>query len=433
MNSDVLLNIIDGSYLNKGTKRKINDIKIDSRKINKNDAFIALKGSNFDGHDYIKDAIKRKASVIVVDKKIDIKTNVPIILVEDTYESLMKIGTFFRSKYDIPVIGITGSCGKTTTKELIYTILSKKYKVLKNEKNYNNHIGIPLTLTKLNNTYNICVLEMGMNHFGEISKLSNVVKPTIGIITNIGTSHIGNLGSKKNILKAKMEILDGMNDGLLIINNENKLLKKIKYSNIIRCGKELKPYCISVNDKVSFELVINNEVHKFEYNSINKDLIMDFVLAIQIGLLFDIDIADIKEILRNYSMPENRMNIINKGTTKIINDCYNSSLESVKASLNSIKNDKNKIIILGDILELGDYTIKIHKEIGKLLTKIKDKQVLLVGENVKYIKNKNYKYFDNNNELINYIKKINLSNTTILIKGSRKMHLEEITEYILNN
>ena len=221
MNSDVLLQIVDGKYLNKGTKRKINEIKIDSRKINKNDVFIALKGSNFDGHDYVKDAIKSKASAIIVNRKIDIKTNVPIILVKDTYDSLIKIGTFFRNKFDIPVIAVTGSCGKTTTKELIYTILSKKYKVLKSEKNYNNHIGIPLTLTKLSNEYDACVLEIGMNHFSEISKLSKMVKPNIGIITNIGTSHIGNLGSQKNILKAKMEILDGMKDGLLILNGKD--------------------------------------------------------------------------------------------------------------------------------------------------------------------------------------------------------------------
>lgn len=434
MNIDVLLKIIGGKFLNDGTKRKIKDIKIDSRQIEKDDAFIALIGINFDGHDYIKEVLKRKPSVIILCKKIDIKTKVPIILVEDTYDSLMKIGAFFRYKYDIPVIAVTGSVGKTTTKEIISDILSKKYRVLKSEKNYNNHIGLPLTLSKLNNNYDICVLEMGMNHSGEISKLSKVAKPNIGVITNVGTSHIGNLGSKKNILKAKMEILDGMEEGLLIVNGKDKLLKNMEYHNILKCGKKLKPYDIRVSDKVSFKLVINNEIHKFYYNSPNKNIIMNFVIAIQIGIIFNVDVEDIKDSLISYKMPKERMNIITKNTIKIINDCYNASLESVIASINVLKNDKNKkIVILGDILELGKYTVKIHKEIGKHLRKLKNTDILLVGDNVKYIKSKNCRYFNTNEELIDYLSDLNLDNTTILIKGSRRMHLEEVSKYLSDN
>jgi len=433
MNIDVLLKIIDGKYLNKGTKNKIINIKIDSRQINEDDVFIALIGKKYDGHNYIKEAIKKKAGAIIVCKRVNVKTKVPIIFVKDTYDALTKIGAFFRNKFDIPVLAITGSIGKTMTKEIICNILSKKYTILKTEKNYNNNIGVPLTLLKLNNHYDICVLEMGMNHFNEISNLSKLARPNIGIITNIGTSHIGNLGSKKNILKAKMEIIDGMEDGTLIVNGKDKLLKKVKYHNIIKCGQSLKPYSITVSDKVSFKLVINNEVHKFEYRSINKQIVMNFVLAIQIGLIFNIDIEDIKDAIKNYNMPKDRMNIITKNGTKIISDCYNASLESTICALNILKKDKNKkIIILGDILELGKYTIKIHKKIGKHLNKINNSEVLLVGENVKNIKNKKYNYFSNNQEIIQYLKNINLDNTTVLIKGSRKMHLEEITKYILD-
>lgn len=434
MNIDVLLNIIDGKYLNEGIKRKINDIKIDSRKINRNDAFVALIGTNFDGHDFIKEVLKRKPSVIIVCKKIDITTKVPIILVEDTYDALIKIGSFFRCKYDIPVVAVTGSVGKTTTKEIISDILSKKYKVLKSEKNYNNHIGIPLALSKLNNNYDVCVLEMGMNHLGEISKLSKMVKPNVGVITNIGTSHIGNLGSKKNILKAKMEIIDGIEEGMLVVNGKDKLLKKIKHHNILKCGKKLKPYDVRVSDKVSFKLLINNEVHKFHYNSPSKNIIMDFIIAIQIGLLFNVEIEDIKDALINYKMPEARMDIIVKNTTKIINDCYNASLESTIASISVLKYEKSKkIVILGDILELGKYTTKIHQYLGKHLRKLKNTDILLIGENIKNIKGENYKYFNNNQELINYLSNLNLDNTTILIKGSRRMRLEEITKYLLDN
>lgn len=430
MNTSLLLEVVEGKLLNEGIKRKIKDIKIDSKKINKGDVFIALKGNNYDGHDYIKDALKRKTSAIIVSKKVDIKTKVPIILVDNTYDSLIKIGTFYRSKYDTLVIGITGSIGKTTTKEIVSDILSHKYKVLKSEKNYNNHIGIPLTLTKLNNTYDICVLEMGMNHLGEISKLSKMIKPNIGVITNIGTSHIGNLGSKKNILKAKMEIVDGISDGVLLLNNKDKLLKKVKYSKKIKY--KLKPYDIKVSDKVYFKLKINGTKHQFSINTLNKDLIMNFIIAIKIGLLLNVDIEDIKKSLIDYQMPNNRMNVIMKNKTKIINDCYNASLESTVSSLNVLKKEKNKkIVILGDILELGKYSIKIHKKIGKHLKKIKDIDVILVGENIKVIKDKNYKYFNNYEEVINYIKKINLDNATILVKASRKMNLDKIVDYIL--
>ena len=432
MNLDTLIQVVEGRLINKGIKRKVNKIKIDSRKINKGDIFIALKGNNLDGHDYIKEALKRKVSAIIVSKEINIKTKVPIILVEDTYDSLIKIGTFFRSKYDTLVIGITGSIGKTTTKEIVGDILSRKYKVLKSEKNYNNHIGIPLTLTKLNNTYDICVLEMGMNHLGEISKLSKMIKPDIAVITNIGTSHIGNLGSKKNILKAKMEITDGIDDGVLLVNEKDNLLKKAKYNKKIKCN--LKPYDIKIKDKLYFKLKINNKVNEFCINTLNKDLIINFIIAIKIGLLLDVDIEDIKTSLSNYQMPNNRMNIIEKNTTKIINDSYNASLESTLSSLKVLKNEKNKkLIILGDILELGKYSNKIHKKIGKYLKKIRNKEAILVGENIKVIKNKNYKYFNNYEEVINYIKDIDLNNTSILVKASRRMNLDKVVNYLVDN
>jgi len=432
MDLDTLLKVVNGTLLKDGIKKKIKNIKIDSRKVKKNDLFIALIGNNFDGHEFIEEVLKKKPSCIIVCRKIDVETSVPIILVEDTYESLIKLGAFFRSKYHIPVIAVTGSYGKTTTKEIISDILTQKYKVLKSEKNYNNHIGLPLTLFKLNEKHDICILEMGMNHLGEISKLSKMVKPNIGVITNVGTAHIGNLGSQKNILKAKMEIIDGMNNGLLIVNGKNKYLKKIKYKNLIKTGIKLKPYNIIVDDKVSFKLVINNEVHKFSYNSTNKDLITNFLIAIQIGLIFKVDIEDIKKALLNYKMPKERMNIYFKSNTKIIDDCYNASFESVISAIDVLDKEKReKILVLGDILELGKYSKRIHKKIGKYLKKKKNIEVLLVGKEVKYIKNNQFKCFDNNNEVLDYLNKINLDNKTILFKGSRKMQLEKIIEKLI--
>lgn len=432
MDLDVLLDIIDGKIINKKTKKqKIKEIKIDSREIKKGDCFIALKGENIDSHQYVKDALEKEPSCIIVCEKIDVKTKVPIVIVEDTYQTLMKIGTFFRNKYDIPVIAITGSVGKTTTKELIAAILSQKYQVLKSPKNYNNHIGLPLTLFNLNHNYDICVLELGMNHLGEISNLSKMCRPHIGVITNIGTAHIGNLGSKKNIFKAKMEIKDGMTDGLLIVNDKDKFLKKVKYSRLIKVGTNLKPYQVIVSDKTYFKLVINNKVYRFSYNSCNKTLLTNFLLAIQVGLLFKIDIEDIKKTISNYQMPKERMNIYVNNTTKIIDDCYNASLESVKASIDVLKKETNKkVLILGDILELGDYSSKIHKKIGREIRKLKNTTILLIGTEVKNIKGNQYHYFDNNEQLKQYLGELNLDNTTVLVKASRKMHLEDIINYL---
>ncbi|MBE6144228.1 MAG: UDP-N-acetylmuramoyl-tripeptide--D-alanyl-D-alanine ligase [Firmicutes bacterium] len=431
MNYCDVLNIVNGKLMCGSIKKQIKNIQIDSRKVKRNDLFIALIGKNHDSHNYIKQVLKHKPSCIIVCKKIDIKTKVPIILVEDTNDSLIKLGTFFKNKYNVPVVAITGSIGKTTTKELINDILSKKYKVLKSEKNYNNHIGIPLTLFKLNKSYDICVLEMGMNHLKEISVLSKMARPDVGVITNIGSAHIGNLGNQKNIFKAKMEIVDGMDDGLLIVNGKDKYLKKVKYFNTFKCGIDLCPYNIKINDKVSFDLIINNKNYHFIYNSNNISLIMNFVLAIKVGLLFNINVEDIKEVVKNYQMPKERMNVYVKNNIKIINDCYNASYESVIAILDVLKCEKNeKIVILGDILELGKHSKTIHKKIGKKLKQLKNSTILLVGSEVKYIKGKHYKYFNSNKELIDYLKKINLNSKTILIKGSRNMHLEEVDNFL---
>ena len=193
-------------------EKTINNIKIDSRNINENDLFIAIRGKNIDGHNYVLDAINRGASLIIVSEDISIKANTMIIKVNDTIEILGVLANSMINKIKVPVIAVTGSNGKTTTKELIANLLATKYKVLKNKGNLNNHIGLPLTILEYQDE-DIIVLEMGMNHKGEIEKLTKICHPNIGVITNIGTAHIGNLGSKKNIYKAKLEILKGMKNG----------------------------------------------------------------------------------------------------------------------------------------------------------------------------------------------------------------------------
>ena len=390
----------------------INKIKTNSKEIEKGDLFLAINK----GHDYINEAINNGAVAIISEIDVD---NIPYIKVNSSIAALGKIANYIRNKYSIPLIAITGSVGKTTTKELISLVLSKKYKVLKSLKNNNNHIGLPLTLLNLDDSYDIIVAELGMNHQGEIDYLSKICNPNYAVITNIGSAHIGNLGSKKNILKAKLEILNGMKDGYLIINNDDKYLKKIKYKNIIKVDKSslnIRNY----QDNIEFDI---NNIH-FKINTY-KHLLIDFLIAIKIGMIFNVDLNLISEALIEYQNSEGRLNII-KSKYTIIDDSYNSSFESLIGGLEILKDEnKFKYIVIGDMLELGKYSYKYHKKINKYLKKINNKQVLLIGKYTKVIKGK---HFNNIEDIINYLKEnINIDDI-IYLKGSRMMHLDKIKE-----
>lgn len=439
MNVEDLRQCVGGKIINASKNNFIKNFNFDSRTIKKGDAFLALVTEKRDGHDYIKEAIDKKASCIIVQKPVSIKTHVPIILVENTYDALFQIASYYRDKYNPLTIAVTGSSGKTTTKELLYLVLSKKYNVLKTEKNYNNHLGVPLTLTKLNERYDIALIEMGMNHKGEIKKLSHLVKPHVGIITCIGTSHIGNLKSKKNIFKAKMEIIEGIEDGVLLVNGDDKYLKKIKSRKkyeVVKCGYHstyhLIPYYVkeTLHD-LSFSLYYNERQYHFTLPVIGKHFLSDIMLAIETALLLGIDMEDIRSALMQYHSLEKRMNIFHKKEYTIIDDCYNANLESFKGVLHVIKPlPQKKILIVGDMLELGKYSRKYHRILGKEMRKVKADENILVGTETKKIKMKKSHHFDTNQEVIAYLKTISKKGTFILIKGSRGMHLEDIREYL---
>jgi len=397
------------------TELVINSIKTNSKEVECGDLFLAINK----GHYYIDEAINNGAVAVISEnnKHYDVLT----LHVESTKEVLKKIASYLRSLYKIPLIGITGSTGKTTTKDLVSLILSKKYNVLKSIKNQNNDIGLPLTLLNLNDSYDVIVTEMGMNHIGEISELSMISKPDYGVITNIGSAHIGNLGSRENILKAKLEILDGMHNGILLLNGDDKYLKKVKYDNrILVDRKSLKIKRIKyLSDSIEF--YINKT--KFKFNSPFKHVLPDLFIAIKIGILFGIDLNLISEAIGEYKFESGRLNII-KNKYTIIDDSYNSSYEALIGGLNNLKSEKDfKFIILGDILELGIYSLKYHRKINKYLKKIKNKQVLLIGEYTKCIKGIHFNSVDEINEyLTNHL----IDNCLIYIKGSRKMNLDKV-------
>ena len=428
MNIIEILNITKGTLINKiDLNIKINKFQTNSKDVNKNDCFIAINN----GHKYIKEAIKNGANLIITDKKTHY--NIPTILVQNVIKTLGLLASFVRKKYNPKVIAITGSTGKTTTRNLIYKILSKKYKCHQNKNNYNNNVGVPLTIFDLNKDDEIAIIEMGMNHLNEIKYLSKMVTPDIAVITNIGTSHIGNLGSKENILKAKLEIKEGLK-GPLFVNGDDSLLK---HEYALKSGfnenNDLIAYNLSSN-LYSSSFNITCTPYKININ-LPSHLINDVLIAIHIGLYLNVDIKDIIKALKNYQSYNMRMNILkDKNNNTIINDCYNSSLESLTGVLNVIKNEKQKkLLILGDINELGNFSNKLHQKIPNLLDQIDDKKIILIGKEMKKLNYPNNIHFNNYKETINFLKNKQIKDTLILIKASRSLKLENITKFFMNS
>ncbi len=413
------------------TKIEAKKICIDSRIIEKDDIFIAIKGNKTDGNKYINDIIN-KAAVIITKEKIKNNSKTPIIKVRNPLKAITQIGKYNRKKYiDKPLIAITGSVGKTTTKDLIAEIFKTKYNVLKTKANHNNDIGVPKTLSEINEKHDIIILELGMNHLKEIEKLSKLCRPSTAVITNIGTSHIGNLKTQENIFKAKMEITKYLKKGNLVVNGSDFYLKQIKENDkfsTIKTNYQIVNNIV-LNEKLNFEIELDNKTYNINFSIPNKYLIDNILLAIEVARLYQIPTSNIIKAINNYTQDNKRLETIKlKNDIILINDCYNASLESIRSSLSILENTtKNKLAIIGDVLELGNHSEKIHKKIEEELKKIPNLQVLTVGEFTKSISLG--KHFNNNEELKEYLEDEKIKDTMILIKGSHGMHLEEITEY----
>ena len=422
MNIKSLIKLVGGKVLNlpNDFNKHIDKFTFDSRKVKPSYCFITL-GS---GYLYAHDAISNGASVVITDKDIYTDQACLILKVESIEDTVLKIIGYIKDKYNIPIIAVTGSTGKTSTKEMIYQILSSKYKVLKNIDNKNNYIGIGETIFELSDIYDVIVIEIGMNHAGEISRIVNYLKPSIALITNIGSSHIGNLGSIKNILNAKLEILNTR--PMLFVTYLDKRLRKVKYDKKDICD-DIKISHIKLKDILSFKLKYNNIKYDIKFKIPNKLYISNIILAFKIGLYFHIDIKDIINSINNFTSVKGRMNIIKKDNYVIIDDTYNSSLESLTGALGYLKHVKKKMVILGDIKELGTYNIKIHRKINHLLKDFKKRNILLYGEDVKYIDGL---YFLRKEDMYKYLSILDLSGYKILVKGSHVMHMEEIMDFL---
>lgn len=433
-----IIKIVKGKLLNDCKKNiKIKNIKFDSRKVKKNDLYIAIIGKNKNGHDFIDEAIKNGASIVIVSDNLN-NYNIPTIKVDDTLEAMKNLAKSKIKKFNGTVIAITGSVGKTTTKELSKLVLNKKYNVFSNEGNKNNIYGLCETIFNLKKDTEILIVELGMNHKGEIDELSKICKPDIAIITNIGTSHIGNLKSRKNIFKAKMEIVNGMSKGKLIVNGDSKYLnriKPIKDIELIKAGENKKNNlsCKSIvkeNNSINFKIEYKQNQYEFKLNIPNEKLVINALMAITLGSIFQIKVKDIQKSLLEYKPQKGRYQIYTNKKITLIDDAYNSSYESLKASIESLNKNENSLLIIGEILELGKYSKKIHKKIGKLLNN-KNYKVIVVGESMKMYRKK-YLYFNNSNEVIDYLKKIDIKESKILIKGSNAVKLNNVSNYIID-
>ncbi len=372
-----------------GNDKNIKGIKIDSKELKKGDVFVCINK----GYLYIKEAIKKKVSLIIMDKDISIDKSINVIQVKDAVKTLGMLASFMRDKYQGKVIAITGSNGKSTTKEIISHILKGKYKVLSNIGSENNHIGVPKTLLKLNNSYDYVVLELGTNHPGEITYLSDIVKPDIAIITNIGNAHIGNFGSKRKILKEKLCIKKDKT--ILFVNAKDKLLKDVE------------------GIKVDYT----------KYSFDNEDICLAYVLCLYLGMTKE----EINKRLKSLKLLPSRMYHYNINNITIIDDAYNASYESFIYGINKLDKIKRKIIIYGDMLELGRYSNLLHKKVYKELLKLDNKIIITIGSNTKKLNNK--LHFNTLEEIINYFKDFNFEdNDIIYLKGSHKMELFKLVD-----
>lgn len=422
------------------------NFSIDTRTIQGNDVFIGIKGETFDGNLFYKEAFNKGAKVCIVEHLIDEKAieGKTLILVDDAIIALGQIAKYKRDMLDIPVISITGSVGKTCTKDIITSILSQKFRVLSSQGNFNNNIGLPLTILKYNDE-DIMVLEMGMNALGEISYLSKIASPTLAVITNIGTAHIGKLHGQENILKAKMEIVSGLKkDGILIINNDNTPLHNFlpniscKYMTIgIDNNSDVKAEAVEYQE---FSSLFKINGVDFKINMGGPGFVYDSLLGYAVGTTLGLTPNEIKDGIESVKITSKRMEkMINNVGVTIINDAYNASFDSVENAITVLNHAKNprKIFVFGDILELDEYSKGIHESIADLILKSSIDIVITVGNDSKYTANKlkeshfsEVYEFDKESDTYDFIKNLIKKDDIILFKGSNRIKLFNIVEQI---
>jgi UDP-N-acetylmuramoyl-tripeptide--D-alanyl-D-alanine ligase len=415
-------------------------VSTDTRTISDGNIFFAIKGENFDGADYVMGALEKGAACAVTERKIN---DPRVIVVKDTVKALGELAKHHREKYNIPVIAITGSVGKTTVKNMLISVLLGKFNVHSTEGNMNNHIGLPVMLMNLNENHGISVLEMGMSGFGEIDYLSYIAKPDYAIITNIGMSHIGMLGSRENILKAKSEIMNYMKPGgTVLVNGDDDLLKSIKVPD----GVKLLKYGISSENDYIAEGIEIGANGSFVFNSDGTEFtlpvpgahnVVNAMAAVAMGRLHGLDEKTIKEGLMSFKQSKMRMHRFEKDGISYINDAYNANPQSMRAALDILKaSNGRKIAALGDMLEMGDFSKEEHVKLGSYAAGCADILIFCGNEAGNMEKGAiqsgfggTVHTFKNSDDAAGLLESTVSPGDNVLVKGSRGMKMENMLEY----
>ena len=412
-------------------------ISTDTRNIKEGNLFFALKGPNFDANNFAEKALEIGASFSIIDDP-NYQLNKCTILVEDVLETLQQLANYHRRQFNIPVLAITGSNGKTTTKELINAVLSSKYETHATSGNLNNHIGVPLTLLGISQSTEIAIIEMGANSLGEISLLCKIAEPDLGIITNIGKAHTEGFGGFEGVIRGKSELYQWLHErnGIVFINSKDEILKNMSKrfkEPLFYPNSEDYYHCDLV--EVNPWLVLKDESDE----TINTQLIgaynfINVATALCIGKYFKVNPLDSRKAISEYKPQNNRSQVIKSGSNTIILDAYNANPDSVKAALNNLlkMEGKRKIVILGDMFELGEISESEHRQIGKFTKSADFDEVYFCGRNMAVAAKENQKavHFKMTKDLDNFLKNHNFKDSLILIKGSRGMQLESIIDTI---
>ncbi|MDA3882955.1 MAG: UDP-N-acetylmuramoyl-tripeptide--D-alanyl-D-alanine ligase [Bacteroidales bacterium] len=410
-------------------------VTTDTRSIPENSVFFALKGERFNGNNFALQALNNGAAFAVVDD-CSLKHS-QLICVDDVLIFLQKLALHHRRQLQIPIIGITGSNGKTTMKELIAAVLLQKYEVSFTQGNLNNHIGVPLTLLAIPKSTEIAIVEMGANHPGEIAFLCSLVEPNYGIITNIGRAHMEGFGAFENIINTKVALYDSVrnNSGIVFVDADNELLcshignmTTVKYSLSEDTNSLVTAVPDSHNVCASFRLQTSTSTTEISSQLFGEYNMKNMLAAATIGYHFDVDIADIKKGLEGYIPSNNRSQIVETETNTIILDAYNANPSSVKSAVEyflQVDNEMSKVLILGEMYELGEFAVEEHQAIQRMVLESSITQFFCVG-NWPFIDDSRYKIFANTGGLYEYLEKYPLRNCFVLVKGSRAVALEKI-------
>lgn len=426
----------------------VSSVSTDTRTIERGALFVAVKGERFDGNDYIEQAAQNGAAAALSDKKERVPADIPVIYVEDSREAQLKLARRYRDKFDVKLCGVTGSVGKTSTKDMIYAVLSAKFRALKTEGNFNNDIGLPKTLFRLDEEYGAAVIEMGMSGRGEISALSRTAHPDIAVITNIGWCHIESLKTRENILAAKLEILDGMDGGSspLVVCGDDEFLGKLTAERVgshklIKYGfgaeNDIRAENVKhVDGGEEFSLIFKGRSYAAKVPAIGEHHILNALAAFAVGIELGMTAETIIPAFMRYESSGLRQKIEKRGNITVILDCYNASPTSMKSALNVLSSledgEGRKIAVLGDMLELGERSAELHAGLAEY-SGLADAFYLYGSEMAALYKELLKKgvpavHSEDKEELANKLLENIKSGDIILFKGSRGMKMEEIAE-----